>query len=142
MSRDFKLSHLRGIPLKMAVTIQQLHQEVLEFALQPDHSLSRFTYPDGFEDRCRMYLDCSYGGDNPSVHPRFSVVNFDGFVSYNYLKGPEEQGYKDSRDYANLEDVSNWQTAIRCLGKYCLNLLLAPKRQDFYQIKVSFVYYI
>jgi len=124
---------MRGFPLdKMAVTIRQLQDWVLRFSLEHNQSLSQFRYPSHFEDDCKRYLYYSVPDTNPVTQQRIPNLNFDGFVSYNYNKGPEE----DCK-FATVEDVKNWQTAIKCLQRYCLNLLLAPRRQDFHQIKVS-----
>ena len=125
----------------MAVTIRQLCDEVSRFTLQSNQSLSRFSYPQNFERFCKSYLDSSPpDGDYPGKQPRFQTLNFDGFIAYNYHKWPEagEKRVEEYMGYATVEDIENWKTAIKCLQRYCLNLLLAPRRQDFYQIKVSY----
>lgn len=118
----------------MAAIFQQLQDEVLGFTLNPNQSLSRFSYPPGFEKRCETYLIHS-----PPVkdYPRFLTLNFDGFIAYNYHKWPEGRE-RQVEECATVEDIKNWKTAIKCLQRYCLNLLLAPRRQDFYHIKVNF----
>ena len=128
----------------MAVTFQQLQDEVLGFTLKSNQSLSRFSYPQGFEERCETYLNHS-----PPVkdYPRFLTLNFDGFIAYNYHKWPEgkllgEKQVEECMGHATVDDIKNWKTAIKCLQRYCLNLLLAPRRQDFYHIKVNFHCYV
>ena len=121
------------------VSIQDLHGDVLNFSLRPTQGLSQFSYPKLFEDRCKKYLDFS---PPAVVKKRFSILNFDGLIVYNYHKGPVGEEFEKCTGYATLEDVKNWKTAIKCLQRYCLNLILAPKRQDFYQIKVRPSLYI
>ena len=123
-----------------AIVIQDLHGDVLKFSLEPNQSLSQFSYPKWFENHCKEYLNLS----PPAVlRPRFSTLNFDGFIVYNYHNGPEGKEFeKECTSRATLEDVKNWKTAIKCLQRYCLNLILAPKRQDFHHIKVSPARYI
>ena len=132
MSRDFTPSHLRGFPLKMAVTFQQLLDEVSKFSVKSNETLSRFSYPEHFAWLCKSYLESV----DPLKQQRFSTLNFDGLIVYNYHKGPEGLEFEKCTGYATLEDVKNWHTAIQSLQKYCRNLLLAPRRQDFHQIKV------
>ena len=124
----------------MAVTVKKLVEEVLTFKLQPSQTLARFSYPKHFEDNCKLYLHYSPpDGDYPSRQPRFPTLNFDGLVVYNCHKGPEGHEFENCEDFATVDDIKDWRTAIKCLQRYCLNLLLAPRRQDFYQIKVSHV---
>lgn len=123
----------------MAVTSKQLQVEVLEFSLKPNQTLSQFSYPEYFKERCKNYLCYSPPDREDMKSQRFSTLNFDGLIVYNYHKGPLGHEFEECRGYANTEDVKNWKTAIKCLQRYCLNLLLAPKRRDFHQIKVSSV---
>ena len=117
----------------MAVILQQLLDEVLKFSVKSNETLSRFSYPEHFVRRCKSYLRSV----DPLTQQRFSTLNFDGLIVYNYHKGPVEQNFNDCTSFATVEDVKDWQTAIKCLQRYCLNLLLAPRRQDFHQIKVN-----
>ena len=119
------------------VNIQDLHRDVSNFSLEPNQSLSQFSYSKPFEDRCKRYLDLSPA---TLVKPRFVTLNFDGLIAYNYHKGPVGEEFERCTGYATVEDVKNWKTAIKCLQRYCLNLLLAPKRKDFHQIKVSLIH--
>ena len=119
------------------VTIQELHTHVLNFSLEPKRSLSQFSYPEWFEDRCKKYLRASPPDGGSLSIQRFPTLNFDGLVLYNYHKEPQHEEFENCTEYATVKDVKNWKTAIKCLQRYCLNLLLAPKRQDFHQIKVS-----
>ena len=125
----------------MAAT-KHLQDEVLKFSLKANESLNQFSYPDGFKTNCEEYLRWSppYGG--LSSPPRFQTLNFEGLISYNSFKSslqPHEKESEEHKDTATTEDVKNWKIAINCLQRYCLNLLLAPRRQDFHQIKVGFV---
>lgn len=125
-----------------------LPKQVLEFSLKPNQSLSQFNIPEHFKGQCKKYLHDSppYGNSGSQSYQkstdRFCVLNFDGLIFYNYHKGPEGEEFERCTGYATLEDVKNWQTAIKCLQRYCLNLLLAPRRQDFHEIKVSLVQYM
>ena len=118
----------------MAVTLRALHDDVLGFSLQPSQRLSRFSYPENFENRCKNYLKFS---PPERIRPRFATLNFEGLIVYNHHKGPVGFEFERCTGYATLEDVKNWKTAIKCLQRYCLNLLLDPDRQDFHQINVS-----
>ena len=125
------------------VTLKELQGHVLGFSLKPNQRLNRFSYPIYFENCCKDYLRyvtpppyCWYGD-----WTRFSTLNFEGLIVYNYHKGPEGYEFEGCTDFATLEDVKNWKTAIKCLQRYCLNLLLDPYRQDFHQIYVSHTWY-
>ena len=120
----------------MAVTLKMLQVEVLGFSLKPNQTLSQFSYSEYFKERCMDYLRCSPPDDMRSQRFSTHSLNFDGFIVYNYHKGPLGHEF-ECMDYATTEDVKNWKTAIKCLQRYCLNLLLAPKRRDFHQVKVS-----
>ena len=122
------------------VTVKDLQDEVLTFVLNPNQSLSQFCYPENFIQHCENYLFHSppYGDLlKPWWQRRYSTLNIDGFVTYNCLAWSEEGGSKAISKDVTHEDVENWKIAIRCLQRYCLNLLLAPRRQDFHHIKVS-----
>lgn len=124
----------------MAVSTRQLRDEVLTFSLKPNQTLSQFTYAK-FIDRCKDYLSCSppYGDVLKNRwERRFLTLSIDGLIIYNCHTWHEVKGSEViiSKD-VTYEDVNNWQIAIRCLQRYCLNLLLAPRRQDFHHIKVS-----
>ena len=124
----------------MAVTVQHLVNEVLTFKLQLNQTLWQFSYPRHFEDNCKWYLRYSPpDGDYPSRQPRFPTLNVDGFVVYNCHKGPKGHEFENCTSFATVDDLNNWRIAIKCLQRYCWNLLLAPRRQDFHQIKVSLV---
>ena len=124
-----------------------LYPEVLEAIdafvnSQPKGKFSDFKLPSAFVERCRLYLKCSPApcGNTAS---RFELP-FECFVQYNYYKEPrgEEFNEKVINVYADPEEIGGWQNAIRCLQRYCFNLLLAPKRKDFHYIKVSILNYL
>ena len=121
------------------VTLRGLIDHVLGFSLEPNQRLNRYSYPVYFESLCKTYLR----SQPPALShwTRFSTLNFDGLIVYNYHKGPEGNEFEACTGYATPEDVKNWKTAIKCLQRYCLNLLLDPDRQDFYQINVSSAQY-
>lgn len=123
----------------MAVNLSTLQEDVLRFNLRPNESLNQFRYPLDFIEHCKEYLWRSSPYGNPLLPQRFQALNFDGFISYNFRKVQEGRNPEDYGVCATNEDVKNWQTAIKCLQRYCQNLLLAPKRRDFHQIKVRLV---
>ena len=123
----------------MTVTFRQLVDEVMAFKLQSNQTLAWFCYPSRFEDLCKRYLYYSPADvDYPfRMQRRFETLNFDGLVMYNCHKGPLGFEFEKCTAFATVDDIKDWRIAIRCLQRYCRNLLLAPRRQDFHQITVS-----
>jgi len=117
-----------------------LHQLVLnavqDYNLHPNRRLSEFKLPSNFFEQCKVYLKTS--PPPCGTASRFELP-FECFVQYNYYKEPRGQEFNEDlmRVPAGIEEVEGWQHAIRSLQRYCLNLLLAPKRKDFHSIKVS-----
>jgi len=136
-----------------------LVQDALKFSLN-SHTLSDFTLSSGYLDfrrKCRQYLQIA-AATNFSSQPRFKLLSFEGFINYNYHSYVDEYFTKKYSEKGNLEKeslgkekferekleksvlntaVENWRVAIKSLQRYCLNLLLAPKRKDFCRIKVT-----
>lgn len=120
-------------------TLKELHKEVLNFSLKSTPLNSFITSRDYkvFLERCKNYFEnkvphpsgLHYTEHDYYVKPRFQVLNFEGFFHYNYVtSGGENCDLKKMR--------GDWHTALISFQKYCLNLLLAPKRKDFYRLKV------
>jgi len=112
-------------------------QYVEDFKLHPNRKLSEFVLPNAFFEQCKVYLSNSPPSSGNSAS-RFDLP-FESFVRYNYYKTPRGDEFNEEcdRDLASHEEIEGWQNAIRCLRRYCFNLLLAPKRKDFHSIKVS-----
>ena len=121
------------------LTLDALHKEVLNFSLKSTPLNSFITSRDYrvFLERCKNYFEnvvphpsgLPYAKPNFTVRPRFQVLNFEGFFHFNYAaSGGENCDLKKMR--------GDWRTALISFQKYCLNLLLAPKRKDFHRLKV------
>ena len=118
-----------------------LHAEVLKFSLKST-SLNRF-HESGdyysFKEGCKVYFKNSspYGVTQYETQrlPRFSMLNFEGFFVFNILKKKNDDASK-----IDLEEMRRrWHTAVNSFQRYCLNLILAPKRKDFHSIKVNHI---
>lgn len=120
------------------LTLAALYNEVLNFSLRSTPLNNFITSRDYrvFLERCKKYFENAvYPPGQPdaefdfNVRPRFQVLHFEGFFCYNYATcGGENCDLKKMR--------GDWRTALTSFQKYCLNLLLAPKRKDFYRLKV------
>ena len=116
-----------------------LHAEVLKFSLKST-SLNRF-HESGdyysFKEACKVYFKSSapYGVPQYVTQSRFSTLNFEGFFVFNIVKKKNDDASK-----IDLEEMKRrWHTAVNSFQRYCLNLILAPKRKDFHTIKVNHI---